>query len=58
MFLPRFRHKTNTAEEARLKGSALILPAAFADIDIHKSRSVYYRLGRITCRVSVIHQRG
>jgi hypothetical protein len=42
MFLPRFRHKTSTAEEARLKGSALSLPAAFADIDIHKSRSVYY----------------
>ena len=37
MFLPRFRHKTSTAEEARLKGSALILPAAFADINVHKA---------------------
>jgi hypothetical protein len=36
--LPRFRHKTSTGEDARLKGSALILPVAFADIDIAKDR--------------------
>jgi hypothetical protein len=40
--LPRFRHKTSTVENARLKGSALALRAAFANINIHKSRSVYY----------------
>jgi hypothetical protein len=35
------RRAQPTAEEARLKGSALILPPALADINIHKSRSVY-----------------
>ena len=34
-------------EEARLKGWALALQAAFADINIHKSRSVYYWLDRL-----------
>src|SRR5215467_4462311 len=43
--LPTFSHKTSTAEDARLKGSAFILPAAFADINIDKSWSVYYWLG-------------
>jgi hypothetical protein len=33
-----FRHKTSTAEHSRLSGSALALQAAFADINIHKSR--------------------
>jgi hypothetical protein len=36
MSLPRFRHKTSTAEDGRLNGSALALQAAFADINIAK----------------------
>jgi hypothetical protein len=31
----------STAEEHKAKGFALILPATFADINIHKGRSVY-----------------
>jgi hypothetical protein len=34
--LPTFRHKTSTAEDERLKGPALILLAAFADINTAK----------------------
>jgi hypothetical protein len=36
LVLPRFRHKTSIAEDARLNGSALALQAAFADINIAK----------------------
>jgi hypothetical protein len=39
--LSKFRHKTSTAEDSRPKGSALALPAAFADINIAKDSSVY-----------------
>jgi hypothetical protein len=35
--LPRFRHRTSTAEDSRLKGSALILPTVFADINIRQT---------------------
>jgi hypothetical protein len=44
-------------EEARLKGSALALQAAFADINIHKSRSVYYRsceLKDLICNLTLL----
>jgi hypothetical protein len=37
VFPSGFRHRTSTAEDSRLKGSALTLPAAFADINIHKA---------------------
>jgi hypothetical protein len=40
---------TEQAQRRGLKtGSALILQAAFADINIHKSRSVYYWLAQLT----------
>jgi len=35
-------HNEHSRRLQGLKGSALALQAAFADINIHKSRSVYY----------------
>ena len=37
LVLPRFRHKTSTAEDEILKESVFILQAAFADINIAKA---------------------
>jgi hypothetical protein len=41
MFCPGSGTKTSTTVDARLKGSAFILQAAFADINIAKDRPVY-----------------
>jgi hypothetical protein len=52
--LPRFRHRTSTAEDEKLKESAFILPAAFADTNIATDGPVYCETSTVA-DVLVVH---